>query len=90
MDGFEQQGFVLGVNEDSTVAFDYRGIHGNLVETLSPADVRWTCELLSRLTDQQWTDAFRAGGFSPKTSNRYIQKIKAKLSQGLALPAASS
>jgi hypothetical protein len=90
VDGFEQQGFILGLNADSTVAFDYRGIHGNLVETLSPADVRWTCELLSRLTDQQWTDAFRAGGFSPETSNRYIQKIKAKLAQGLALPAATS
>ena len=85
VEGFEQQGFVLGVNEDSTVAFDYRGIHNDLVESLSPADVRWTCELLSRLTDQQWNDAFRAGGFGSAQATRYIQKIKSKVAQGLAL-----
>ena len=89
VDGFEQQGFVLGVNEDSTVAFDYHGIHNDLVESLTAADVRWTCELLSRLSDQQWNDAFRAGGFSPDRTNRYVRKIKAKLAQGLALPLTS-
>jgi hypothetical protein len=84
--GFEQQGFILGVNEDSTVAFDYHGIHNELVESLTAADVRWACELLSRLSDQQWNDAFRAGGFSTDLSGRYVRKIKTKLAQGLALP----
>jgi hypothetical protein len=90
VDGFEQQDFILGLYENSTVAFDYHGIHNDLVDSLSPADVRWTCELLSRLSDQQWSDAFRAGGFSPDHGDRYVRKIKAKLAQGLALPAASS
>jgi hypothetical protein len=58
------------------VAFDYHGIHGKLVDSVSPDEVRWACELLSRLSDRQWEDA---GG-------RYIRKIKTKLAQGLALP----
>jgi hypothetical protein len=29
--------------------------------TVTLADVRWTCFLLSRLTDDQWQDAFKAG-----------------------------
>ncbi len=90
VDGFEQQGFVIGVNEDSTVAFDYHGIHNELVDSLSPADVRWACELLSRLSDRQWNDAFRAGGFSPEHGDRYVRKIKSKLAQGLALPNTAS
>jgi hypothetical protein len=86
VDGFEQQGFMLGLNENSTVAFDYHGIHAELVNSLSPADVRWACELLSRLSDRQWDDAFRAGGFAAEHGSRYVRKIKAKVAQGLALP----
>ena len=84
--GFEEQGFIQRVNQDSTVEFDYRGIHSELVDSVSPDQVRWACELLSRLSDQQWDDAFRAGGFSPEQGGRYVRKIKAKLAQGLALP----
>ena len=84
--GFEEQALIKRVNEDSTVTFDYHGIHGELVKSVSPDEVRWACELLSRLSDQQWEDAFRAGGFTPEQGGRYIRKIKAKLAQGLALP----
>ena len=52
---------------------------------MRPADVRWTTELLNRLTDAQWEDAFRAGGYSPDVRARYIKKIKAKIAEGLAL-----
>ena len=90
LEGFEAQGFIKGLKADSTVAFDYKGIHGGLVNSLSPDDVRWACELLSRLSDRQWADAFRAGGFSSDQGDRYVRKIKAKLAQGLALPLATS
>ena len=46
-------------------------------------DVRWTCALLSRLTDAQWRDAFRAGGYNSEQTARYVAKIKAKIEQGL-------
>ena len=51
------------------------------------ADVEWACGLLSRLSDQQWHDAFRAGGYNPDETRRYVAKIKAKVAQGLQVAA---
>lgn len=88
LEGFEAQGFITGVEEDSEPDFDYRGIYRDVVRTVTLADVRWTCALLSRLTDEQWGDAFRAGGYNPEQTSRYVAKIKAKIAQGLAVTAA--
>jgi hypothetical protein len=85
IDGFESQGFIEKVTGDR-VRFHYHGIHGALLNTLSPRDVVWACELMSRLSDGQWNDAFRAAGYSPEESRRYVMKIKRKIAEGLALP----
>jgi hypothetical protein len=47
--------------------------------------VKWICGLLARLTDQQWKDAFRAGGFTDAESARYITRLKQKIDEGLKL-----
>ena len=54
---------------------------------MTPADIVWVCGLLNRLTDDQWRDAFRAGGYTAEQTDRYVRKIKAKVAQGLALTA---
>lgn len=81
---FEQTPFILGV-EKGKVQFDYRGRHRVLFENISPADVRWASERLRALTDQQWRDAFRAGGFAPPVADRFIRRMKQKIDEGLAL-----
>jgi hypothetical protein len=63
----------------------YRGIHGNLLDTLTADDIVWTCGLLARLSDRQWRDAFRAGGYDDAVRERYIAKLKSKIGEGLAL-----
>jgi hypothetical protein len=80
LDDFEAQGFVRGVNGES-VDFDYRGLDDALVDSVTAGDLRWTCDLLSRLSEQQWLDAFRAGGYTPDQSSRYVRKIQEKLSE---------
>ena len=65
--------------------FDYRGRHGALVERITPDDVRWICEQLDKLTDRQWDDAFRAGGYAPEIAQRFIRRFKQKIQEGLAL-----
>jgi hypothetical protein len=85
VEDFEQQAFIKRI-EGTDIDFDYRGIYRDVVDSVTPADVRWTCELLSRLTLQQWHDAFRAGGYSPQQTSRFVAKIKAKVAQGLSLP----
>ena len=84
--GFEAQGFITGI-DGNRVKFDYRGIYRDVINSVTPADVAWTCALMSRLSDRQWDDAFRAGGYDPDERRRYILKIKAKIAQGSALSA---
>ena len=87
LEGFEAQGFITGVDEKSRPQFDYKGIYRDVIETVTLADVRWTCTLLSQLTDEQWRDAFRAGGYNPDDTARYVAKIKAKIARGLEVAA---
>jgi hypothetical protein len=82
--GFESQGFITGIDSRGRPEFDYRGIYRDVIETVTVADVQWVCGLLSRLTDQQWRDALRAGGYTPEQTTRYVTKIKQKIAQGLA------
>lgn len=82
---FERQGFVLGV-EGGRVRFDYSGRWKELFRDLTPADVKWTCQRLDRITPRQWDDAFRAGGYAPELAARFIRRFRQKIDQGLALP----
>jgi len=81
---FEQTPFIKGVTAGK-VQFDYRGRHRKLFANITPADVRWICSQLQRLTDDQWQDAFRAGGFAKSVSDRFIRRMKQKIGEGLAL-----
>jgi hypothetical protein len=81
---FETEAFTKGV-EDGRVKFNWSGFHKELVTHLTPADVHWTCERLNRLTDKQWQDAFRAGGYDSALADRYIRRFKQKIAEGLAL-----
>lgn len=81
---FELTPFILGV-KDGRVRLQLGGRHNALFEDISPADVRWICGLLDRFTDDQWSDAFRAGGFDRPTAERFIRRMKQKIAQGLAL-----
>lgn len=84
--GFESQGFITAIDGER-VKFDYRGIYRDVIDSVTPADIAWTSALMARLSDRQWDDAFRAGGYAPDERQRYIRKIKEKIGQGLALAA---
>ena len=81
---FESQDFIKRIGENE-VEFDFDTIYRSVVERVRPADVKWTAELLSKLTDTQWDDAFRAADYSPDVRARYVKKIKAKIAEGLAV-----
>ena len=84
IDAFEKSPFILKTSGDH-VLFDYRGRHKELFENIRISDVVWLCDRLSKLSDLQLHDAFRAGGFDAPTSTRFITKLKAKVAEGLAL-----
>jgi hypothetical protein len=86
IDDFETQGFIKGVDEEGFVRFDdTRWKHENLYSRVQPRDVAWMCERLGRLTDRQWRDAFRAGGYETSVADRYIARLRDKVRVGLAL-----
>jgi len=84
IEGFEREPFITGV-EDGLVRFGFRGRRYHLLEHITVDDVRWTCERVRRITDGQWRDAFRAGGYDDELTTRFIARIKQKVDQGLAL-----
>jgi hypothetical protein len=84
VDDFEEQGFIRGV-EGERVKFEYNGANARLVNALTVDDVVWTCRLLARISDDQWNDAFRAAAYPEAERARFIRKLKAKITEGLAL-----
>ena len=81
---FERTPFIKGV-VNGRVRFDWRGRHDALFDAITPADVRWICGRLQRLTDAQWQDAFKAGGYPQADADRFIRRMKQKIAEGLAL-----
>jgi hypothetical protein len=84
IDVFEETPFIKGV-DNGRVRFDWRGRHDALLENIRPSDVRWICGRLQKLTDAQWDDAFRAGGYPKPTADRFIRRLKQKIAEGLSL-----
>jgi hypothetical protein len=84
-DAFERHPFITGIR-NGFVQFHYRGWHQELVrDRISPEDVAWACDLLGRLSDRQWQDAFRAGGYDPDVAGRFIRVLRGKLAMGRRL-----
>ena len=83
-EAFERSGFIKEVT-NGKVRFDYRGRHKALFANITPADVRWICDRLDRLTDQQLEDAFRAGGYPKSLADRFIRRLEQKIAEGRAL-----
>jgi hypothetical protein len=82
---FEKLPFILGT-DGGKVRFAYSGWYKNLVlDRITPEEVVWASELLGSLSEKQWADAFRAGGYQPAVAKRFIAKLKAKVAEGRAI-----
>lgn len=83
---FEREPFIKG-DEGNRVQLSFRGAwrEPQLHTSVTPDDVRWVCELLTRLSPRQWMDAFRAGGFDETEAARYIRRLQQKVAEGLNL-----
>jgi hypothetical protein len=84
LDIFEREPFIIGI-KDGFVHFNYHGWHQELIRHIAPPDVAWASEWLGRLTDKQWSDAFRAGGYTPSDADRFIGRLHQKILEGRRL-----
>ena len=90
IDTFERHPFIEGV-EQGFVKFDYQGRQPELVRhRITVDDARWAADLLGRLTETQWRDAFRAGGYEPALADRFIRKIKDNIAAARQLTTSSN
>jgi len=81
-DLFARNRFVTDVR-GNFVVFDYHGFHQELVSNrIEPGDVGWAASLLAQLSDRQWQDAFRAGGYEPAIASRFIATIHTRIALG--------
>jgi hypothetical protein len=82
---FERYSFITGV-KDGVVEFAFNGKQSNLIRhRITVEDMQWACNLLGGLSNRQWHDAFRAAGYLPSESARFIQKLQANIVQGQRL-----
>jgi hypothetical protein len=77
---FAKERFIVGV-QNGLVRFNYRGRHQEIIKQITVQDVSWMEALVSRLSPQQWQDAFRAGGYGPGTSEAFITRLMEKLEE---------
>jgi hypothetical protein len=84
VDDYESVGLIKKI-DGTKVQIDYRGLHTNVVERLTPVDVVWASELMDRLSDAQLDDAFRAADYPPEIRKRYVAKLRGKIREGLTL-----
>jgi hypothetical protein len=78
---YEQSRFIAGVR-NGFVEFANRSAHPELFQQrIRPDDVRWAGQLLAQLTDRQWHDAFRAGGYAADVADRFIRKIRLNIEE---------
>ena len=88
-DIFERERYILNVT-NGFVHFNYHGWHQELFRSIAPADVAWAGNLLGQLSDRQWHDAFRAGGFSRRAADRFIARLQQKIADGKQIGAAAT
>lgn len=88
VESFEREPFIKNV-EQGRVRFHFDGgwREPHLKRDITPGDVRWTCSLLDRLSDQQMRDAFRAAGYQDDLVERFVRRLEQKIEEGLKLPA---
>jgi hypothetical protein len=81
--------FVDHVHKDR-VFFHYGGKKQETFEDISVGDVQWIAGHLSRLSDQQISDAFRAANYNTEEVTLLTSAVRARINELVKLPPAES
>lgn len=68
------------------VAFRYNGKNRGLFKNIALEDAKWLGSLLSRLSDQQIGDAFRAANYSPSEARTMTEAVRRRINELVNLP----
>jgi hypothetical protein len=81
---YDKSDFVAGA-KDNRVRFHYHGKRDDLFHDITIEDATWTGSLLSKLTDRQLRDAFRAANYTPDQINLLTNAVRTRTNELLNL-----
>ncbi|MEQ1763591.1 MAG: hypothetical protein ABL984_10645 [Pyrinomonadaceae bacterium] len=73
--------FIRRVESDGDVILSYKGKNRGVFKGITIEDARWLSTLMSKLSDKQIGDAFRAANYSPADVSIYVSAIKRKIAE---------
>lgn len=74
--------FVTGIRRDSRrVKFHFNGKNHGELDRITLDDARWLADRLTRLSDRQIRDAFRAANYSPAAIDLLTRAVKDRIAQ---------
>jgi hypothetical protein len=76
--------FIDGV-EAGRVRLNYSGKNSRMMQDISVEDAKWLGEILSRLSDRQIEDAFRAANYGPEEVGMLAKAVRARIDELTAL-----
>jgi len=84
-DQYVKTNFVKGVSR-GYVVFNYNGKNQQLLKNITVAQAKWLGSILSQLSDQQISDAFRAANYSPEQIEALTRVVKERINELVSLP----
>lgn len=73
--------FIRRVESDGDVILSYKGKNRGVFKGITVEDARWLSTLMTKLSDKQIGDAFRAANYSPADVAVYVAAIKSKIAE---------
>jgi hypothetical protein len=78
--------FLHGIEDDGDVDFYYKAKGKDLLKGITVEEARWVGSLLSRLSDRQLRDAFRAANYSAANQRLLARAVRSRTNQLIKLP----
>jgi hypothetical protein len=83
---YEKAKFIDGVKKDGRVDFHYGGKNRGLLDDISVIEAKWIGNLLSRLSNRQINDAFRAANYSREEIEILTEAVRERIDDLVNLP----
>ncbi|MDQ1610499.1 MAG: hypothetical protein QOG00_430 [Pyrinomonadaceae bacterium] len=79
--GFRGDKLIDEIKEDGRVDFEFSGKKRGMFNDITVDEARWIGQLLSRLSDRQLADAFRAANYRPAEVRTLSRAVRARINE---------
>jgi hypothetical protein len=84
-DEYVKTKFIKNV-DGNNILFDFHATHDQMLGNVTVGQAKWIGNILSQLSDQQISDAFRAANYSPKEIEMLTKSVRARINELVNLP----